>query len=59
MNNYENRVIGGNPLPVDAQQKLAEFLDWFGTRYEIKGGSTALYWFLSYEIYKRIEHYES
>ena len=43
-------IIGQNPLPKDAQEKLAEFLDWLDVQYEIDIGTTALFWKLSYEI---------
>ncbi len=42
--------IGTNPLPKDAQEKLAEFLDWLDVHYETEHGSTALFWELSYLI---------
>lgn len=47
--------IGGNRLPADVQAKLGEFLDWLDENYEIDQGTTALYWFLDYEIGKRIK----
>lgn len=47
--------IGANPLPPDAQEKLGEFLDWLDVHYEVEEGTTALYWYLSYEIGKRIK----
>jgi hypothetical protein len=47
--------IGGNKLPKDVQDKLGEFLDWLDVHYEIDQGTTALYWFLDYEIAKRIK----
>lgn len=50
-----NIEIGSNPLPADAQEKLGEFLDWLDVHYEVDSGTTALYWFLSYEINKRIK----
>lgn len=50
--------IGSNPLPIDAQEKLAEFIDWLDVHYEVKEGSTALFWFLSYEIGGRIKKHE-
>jgi hypothetical protein len=46
--------IGTNPLPLDVQQKLGEFLDLIEEKYEIKHGATALYWSLSYLIAKEI-----
>jgi hypothetical protein len=53
MNDQE---IGHNPLPIDAQEKLGEFLDWLDVHYEVDQGTTALYWYLSYEISKRIKN---
>lgn len=50
-----DQEIGTNPLPLDAQEKLGEFLDWLDVHYEIEQGTTALYWYLSYEISKRIK----
>ena len=47
--------IGDNKLPRDVQEKLGEFLDWLDEHYEVDQGSTALYWFLDYEIGKRIK----
>lgn len=46
--------IGGNPLPLDAQEKLGEFLDWLDCNYDINGGSTALYWSMSHDISFRL-----
>jgi hypothetical protein len=46
--------IGSNPLPIDAQEKLGEFLDWLDVHYEIDQGATALFWGLSYDIGNRI-----
>ena len=48
-------VIGSNPLPIDAQDRLAVFLDWLDANYEITNGSTALYWELSYMLSQRIQ----
>lgn len=45
-----NVELGKNPLPIDAQEKLGEFLDWLDANYELKNGATALFWHLSYEI---------
>ena len=50
-----DQEIGTNPLPIDAQEKLGEFLDWLDVHYEVEKGTTALYWCLSYEIGKRIK----
>ena len=50
-----DQEIGTNPLPPDAQEKLGEFLDWLDVHYEVEQGTTALYWYLSYEIGKRIK----
>lgn len=50
-----NMKIGTNPLPLDVQEKLGEFLDWLDTEYEIDTGATALYWHLSYVIGERIK----
>ncbi len=53
---YDDTVeIGTNPLPKDAQEKLAEFLDWLDVHYETEHGSTALYWELSYTLRQRIK----
>lgn len=46
--------IGGNQLPKDVQEKLGEFLDWFDQHYEADIGTTALFWYLSHEIAKRM-----
>jgi hypothetical protein len=43
-------TIGTNPLPVGAQEKLGEFVDWLEAHYGIDQGSTALYWYLSYHL---------
>ena len=51
-----NTEIGANPLPRDVQEKLGEFLDWFDGHYETSEGTTALYWYLSYEIAARIKN---
>lgn len=48
--------VGVNPLPKDAQEKLAEFLNWFDTEYETTQGTTALFWELSYLIANRIKN---
>jgi hypothetical protein len=53
MNN--NIPVGSNPLPIDAQIRLAEFLDWLDTKYETKQGVTSLFWELSYTIGSQIE----
>lgn len=50
----EDVTIGSNPLPKDAQEKLAEFLDWLDVNYELKNGVTAMFWKLSYDIGKEI-----
>lgn len=42
--------IGSNPLPLEAQAKLSQFIDWIDNNYQIENGSTALYWSLSYQI---------
>jgi len=47
--------IGKNPLPVDVQDKLSDFLDWLDNHYEVDQGNTALYWQLSYMIFPRIK----
>jgi hypothetical protein len=47
--------VGGNPLPYDVQEKLAEFLNWFDTEYETTQGTTALFWELSHHIANRIK----
>ena len=47
--------VGSNPLPIDAQIKLAEFLDWLDSRYETSQGITSLYWQLSYMIGNQIK----
>lgn len=47
--------VGVNPLPKDAQEKLAEFLNWLDVRYETTQGTTALFWELSYHIANRIK----
>jgi hypothetical protein len=47
--------VGVNPLPEDAQEKLAEFLNWFDTEYETTQGTTALFWELSHLIGNRIK----
>lgn len=47
--------IGGNPLPVDLQKKLGDLMDYIEAEYEIEQGSTALYWFLSYQIANRVK----
>ena len=47
----ENMTIGGNPLDIDAQIKVAELMNWLGDRYEFINGPTAAYWSLSYAIY--------
>lgn len=48
--------VGVNPLPYDAQEKLAEFLEWFDTEYETTEGATALFWELSHHIADRMIH---
>lgn len=51
-----NAIIGSNRLLQDVQKKLGEFLDWLDVQYELDQGTTALYWFLDYEISKRIKN---
>ena len=55
MKELDDIVIGSNRLPQEVQEKLGEFLDWLDGRYEIDQGTTALFWFLDYEIGKRIK----
>ncbi len=50
----KNIEIGSTPLPIDAQEKLGEFLDWLDEHYEIDQGATALFWQMSYDIGNRI-----
>ena len=50
----EDTTIGTNPLPKNAQEKLAEFLEWLDANYELENGATALFWKLSYDIGKEI-----
>lgn len=41
--------IGKNPLPIDVQEKLGEFIDWLVKEgYDLDQGSTAFYWKYSY-----------
>ena len=47
--------IGGNPLSLDLQEKLGELMDYIEANYEIDQGSTALYWFLSYQIASKVK----
>lgn len=47
--------VGSNPLPRDAQERLAEFIDWLDGVYDIKHGATALFWQLSYDIGAQIK----
>lgn len=42
--------IGTNPLPMEVQQKLSEFIDWLDKSYDIDNGATAFYWGLSYQL---------
>jgi len=51
----EDVEIGSNPLPLDVQEKLGEFLDWLDKYYEADQGSTALYWQLSHTLAPRIK----
>jgi hypothetical protein len=46
----EDVEIGSNPLPLDAQEKLGEFIDWLDANYEISNGATALYWGMSCQL---------
>lgn len=50
-----NIEIGTNPLPLDVQEKLGEFLDWLDEHYDIDTGATALYWHCSFIISERIK----
>ncbi len=51
----DNFPIGSNPLPIDAQIRLAEFLDWLDTKYETEHGVTSLFWELSYMVGNQIK----
>ena len=46
----EDVEIGSNPLPLDAQEKLGEFIDWLDVNYDISNGATALYWGMSFQL---------
>ena len=48
--------FGANTLPKDAQEKLAEFLNWLDTEYETTQGTTDLFWELSHLIGNRIKN---
>lgn len=48
--------IGIDPLPLDVQEKLGEFLDWLDENYDIDNGSTALYWYCSFIISESIKN---
>lgn len=48
-------IIGSNPLPLKAQYDLNKFISRLEETYDIKGGATALYWYLSFELSKVIQ----
>lgn len=47
--------IGGNPLPLEAQEKVWELVQWLDKEYDACQGSTSLYWGLSYLIATNIK----
>jgi hypothetical protein len=51
----EEYPVGGNPLPIEIQDRLGEFLDWMSEKYTFRNGKTAMYWALSFRIADDLE----